>query len=878
MKKEKTRFPFLLRVLLFFILPYNEHYNLSGDFEELYNIKKKILPGIKAAFWTTAQLIISAPGFLKNKIYWGIIMLLHYIKTAFRFLGKNKAHSLINISGLGLGIACCILLFMYVYEETNYDNFYPDNDRIYRVIEEIATSSDVRTYVPIAYPVGPALAEKHPQIEKTVRVDPWGTKLVKYENKQFYEDRVKIADQNFIEVFQPEFLLGDPQTALTRPNTILLTRKASEKYFGNDNPLAKVLKINNSDFEVTGVIENCPTNTHLKYDFLYSFATLADHHELQNWYGTGCYTYIKLKPNVNVEHFQEEMKTIIHDFIDNDLVNWGETRYCYLQPIKDIHLKSDYLYELDPPGDISTVVLLAALGFLVLIIACMNFINLTTAKSLTRAKEIGVRKVIGSDKKQLISQFFGETFVLTSLSVIFAIIFIMLALPTFNEISGKSFDIMSLLEPTVIGAVILTALLVGFFSGLYPALFLSSFKPVATLKGLKDKNAKGSLVRSVMVVFQFAISIFLIIGTTVIYNQINFMKDQHPGFNKEQKLVIPFRGGASLRNDDPLFFREIKNEFKNHHAISGATVTSSVPGRTLSNFAIEVVGKVKETGQGMYHLFYDHDFINEYEIEIIAGRNYDIARPTDVTKRGDEGKFILNKSAADALGFANPKDAIGQTLKTGNGGRPGVVIGVTDDFNFNGFRDKVDPLVMEYFPHYFRYLTLTTSVESINEVLDYLQSRWSERFADVPFEYFFLDEEFAALYKAEERLGTISSIFTFIGIFIACLGLFSLASFAAARRTKEMGIRKVLGAPVGKLVYLLSKDFFVKVLLANVLAWPIAYIVLNNWLQDFAYRIDVSIWTFIVSGLIALVIAALTVIYRVFRAANANPVDSLRYE
>ena len=805
-------------------------------------------------------------------------MLLHYLKITFRYIRKNKAYSFINIAGLSLGIACSILLFMYALDEISYDSQYPGSDRIYRVVEEISSASGVRAYAPIAYPVGPALAEKYPQIESETRVDRYSSLLVTYGEKRFYEDRVRITDDNFHKIFNTRFLIGNPANALSKPGTIIITEHIARKYFGNEVPIGKILKLNATQFEVTGVIENCPSNTHLKYDFFVSLSTFKDRRWMQNWYGTECYTYIKLKPSVNVEQFKNEMKNIIHDYIGDDLDAWSETRYCLLQPVEDIHLKSACLYEPEPPGSYSTVLLLLVLGLLVLVVACMNFINLTTAKSFTRAKEIGLRKVIGSDRKQLVIQFFGETFILTFVSMMLALVIIEISLPAFNQISGKSFDLFSILHTQVVFAIIVTGVLVVLLSGIYPSLFLSSFKPALTLKGQYISGLKGSFARSVMVVFQFAISILLITSTAVIYSQISYMKNRYPGFNKEQKIVIPFKGGASLRNGNDFLYESVKNEFKENHSVLRAAASSSVPGITMSNYSIQRVGKVKETGQGMYHLFIDHDFIKEYEIEMAAGRNFNYGMKTDISLNGKVGGFLLNEAAAKALGFKNPEAAVGEDLKTGNGGRIGRVIGVTKDFNYFGFKSKVDPLVMEYLPNDFRYITLTVNMKSANDVLAFLKTKWHSRYPNVPFEYFFLDKEFAAQYKAEERLGEISSVFTFLAIFIACLGLLGLVSFSAARRTKEIGIRKVLGASVSRLVFLLSKDLLGKVLLANVIAWPVAYIILDHWLENFAYRINMSFLTFFLAGLITAVISLLTVSYQSAKAAMANPVESIKYE
>jgi len=623
-------------------------------------------------------------------------------------------------------------------------------------------------------------------------------------------------------------------------------------------------------------MKNYPRNTHLKYDFIASIKTIEDEDWMSNWWGTECYTYIKLKPNVDKELFQAQMINIADDFIGEQIIAKNKSYRFPLQAISDIHLHSNLRYEIESPGSITSIIIFSIIGIVILIIACINFMNLVTARSVNRAKEVGLRKVVGGFRSQIITQFLGESFLIALLSITTALIITAISLPYFNDLADTSFSASDFLKTEIALGLFIITLIVGLGAGGYPALFLSNFIAVSTLKGSFKSSPKGTSVRKALVVGQFALSIALIVSTIVIYQQLNFMKNQNLGFDKEQKIVVPMKGGASIRENSEF----VKNEFLIHNSITAITASSSVPGRSVSNYGIRLVGKEDDKSQSMFHLYFDADFIHNYNIEIVSGRPFNKEIISDISQKDipESGGFLINESAALALGCKSADEAIGLRLNTGMGGRTGSIIGVTKDFHYRGLQTIVEPLVMEWYPSIFDHLTLTINIDNIKEAQSFIEQKWAELFPSIPFESFFLDSAFNNQYQSNEQMGKIASIFTLLGIFIACLGLLGLASFTAVQRTKEIGICKVLGASIPAIIYLLSKDFTKWILVANIIAWPIAWFAMDSWLQNFAYRTEMQWWVFLLSGGIALLIAVLTVSSQAIKVAFANPIDSLRYE
>jgi len=766
-------------------------------------------------------------------------------------------------------MACCLLILIYVLHELSYDSYHKDVERIYRIHVDIRTQTANRVFALVSPTVAPAIKTDYPQVEHAARILRSSARLVKREEKSFYEGRFMYVDQELLDIFTIPFIQGNPQEALTRPNTLVISQRMAHKYFGSSNPLGKTLKINAREFEITGVVANSPENTHMKYNLIASLETLADWNEMTNWYSTMFFTYIKLKPEVNVEKFSQEISRIADKYVGETLKSWGSLHHYSLQPISSIHLHSHCSYEAEPPGNPTYIYIFSFVGLFILLIACLNFMNLSTARAANRAKEVGLRKVVGAQKLQLIGQFLGESLLVAFLSLGLAMVTARFAIPLLNNLTGVSLSFDELLKPGVLSSLIGGAILVGLAAGLYPAFVLSAFRPALTLKRSMGTGVRSVAMRTVLVVFQFAISVVLIIGTVTMYRQFNFMKNQYLGFEKEQKLVLPLRGGINIQKN----FESVKDVFSKHPSITGTTVSSSVPGRGVSNFGIRLVGEDDPKNQSMYHMYFDDDFIPNYGIEIVAGRAFQKGMSTDFM-----GAFLINEAAVKAFGWSSPEEALGKRLQTGHGRRINPVIGVTKDFHYRGLQSKVEPLVMEFLPWTFRFITLSIDITNLKETLAFVEPQWKAVFPNHPFEHFFLDTDFDRQYDADEQVGRVFGIFTFLGLFIACLGLLGLASFTAESRTKEIGIRKVLGSSVTGIVLMLSKQFTKWVLVANLIAWPIAYYFMDKWLQNFAYRIRPDILTFALSGILVLAIALLTVSFQSTKAATANPVDSLRYE
>jgi putative ABC transport system permease protein len=797
-------------------------------------------------------------------------MIKNYLKIALRNFKRHKGYSFVNIAGFAIGMACCLLILLYVRHELSYDRYHKDVESVCRIVQDIRTQTANRVFVPISPMVAPTLKSDYPQVEYAGRSFTFtGSQLVRRKDTFFYEDRFMYADQELFDVLTFQFIQGNSQGVLTRPNTLVISQRMAHKYFGTADPLGEILEINQQEFEITGVVKDCPENTHLKYDLIASIETLKDWQEMSNWYSTMFYTYLKLKPGVNVEEFSQQISRLADNYIGEQLKSWGSTYHYFLQPLSSIHLHSHLRYETEPPGNPVYITIFSFVGLFILIIACLNFMNLSTARAVNRAKEVGLRKVVGAQKLQLIGQFLGESLLVAILSLGLAMVIARFAIPLLNGLTGISLSFDALLNPVVLLSLIGGAVLVGTAAGLYPAFVLSAFRPAVTLKATSSAGSRGLALRTVLVVVQFSISVMLIIGTLTMYKQFNFMKNQYLGFEKEQKLILPLRGGINIQEN----FRSVKDMFSKHASITGVTVSSTVPGRGVSNFAIKLVGEEDDKNQSMFHMYFDDDFIPDYGIDMVAGRAFQKEMKTDFM-----GAFLINEAAVQAFGWSSPEEALGKRLLTGHGGRTNPIIGVAKDFHYRGLQSKVEPLVMEFLPWTFRYITLSIDITDLNETLAFVKSQWKALWPGHPFEHFFLDTDFDRQYRADEQIGNVFGIFTFLGLFIACLGLLGLASFTAESRTKEIGIRKVLGASVGGIVLMLSKQFTKWILLANGIAWPVAYYFLYRWLKNFAYRTNINIGMFMLSGILVLLIALLTISVQSVKAATADPVDSLRYE
>ena len=795
-------------------------------------------------------------------------MFKNYLKIAFRNLLKYKGYSAINIGGLAIGIACCLLITLWVMHELSYDRFHANADRIYRVAEIFREDGKiVEESASIPFPAGPTLREAFPNL-KAARFYQTFEKvpLLRHGDNSFYEPRLFFTDSTVFDIFSFELVQGNPKTALTAPFSIVLTESSRRKYFGNENPLGKILRFENQlDFTVTGVVRDVPATSHIQFDFLAALLNIGDLFRAsgttfgwRGWYWNPCHTYILLPPEYSREQFEALLPGFVQKHTDQRL---RANLSFYLQPLTSIHLHSNLYQEMSVNGNERSVYLFAIIAVFILLLACINFMNLATARSIKRAKEIAVRKVVGAFRTQLVGQFLGESLLISFIAAFLAIILVELLLPTFTRISGSNLNLALFGLPKLFVVVGLLAAIVGLIAGSYPALFLSSYLPVEGL-WLKRNPGAGTLTalfRKGLVVFQFCISIALLVGTTVIYQQHQFLQQKALGFDKEQIVMIPIRG-TSIKPQVEAF----KTRLRQDAAVLNASAVSNIIGRDVQVCPFGAEGKTEALQ--MPGLFVDHDFIKTFGVQLQQGRGFDVAFSTD------SSAFLLNQAAVNLIEWPEP---LGKRMSFG---REGQVIGVVKDFNYASLRERIRPMAILIVPSWFSYVAVRLTPGDIQSTLQRLETVWQEFEPQRPFEPFFLDDNLNQLYKKEERLSLVLSSFSMLAIVIACLGLFGLAAFATEQRTKEIGIRKVLGASVANLVALLSKDFAKLVLVANVIAWPAAWFAMSKWLEDFPYRIAMGPRFLIFAGLAAFAIAILTVSYQALRAALANPVEALRYE
>lgn len=797
-----------------------------------------------------------------------------YLKTTLRSIKKHLGYSLINIMGLAIGMACFILILLFVFDELSYDKFHENHERIYRVTRQWFNEDGVVSLHlgQVAPPIGPLLENDFPEIVHAVRIIGSGGLLVGRDANFFLERRFVFAEEDFFNVFTYEMIAGDPATALRAPMTVVITQEMAQKYFGSENPLGQSLTVKADsikvDMTVSGVIKTMPHNSHFHADILGSFKTyeaMAGEEEMRNWGRNNYNTYLLLEENYDIS----QLKTQLDSFIDRHMSQgMSERTKLHLQKLTDIHLHSHLDSEIEANSDITYVYIFSVIAFFVLLIACINFMNLATARSAGRAKEVGLRKVVGAQRSQLIRQFLGESILTAVISLLIAIVMVILILPEFNQFVGRSLSFNLVSNLSLVFLLFLFAVSVGILSGIYPALFLSAFKPVRVLKGKLDIGKKGFSFRTVLVVFQFTISIVLIICVSVVSSQLSYMQTRNLGFDKEHVIVLP-SSPAMVENLDSFKSRLLLNP-----SILSISAAKRVPsGRLLDSSGASVLSG--ETSQPITFrialLRVDHDYIPTFKMEMAAGRNFSREIRTDSSQA-----FILNETAIQRIGWKTSEEAIDQGFSYG--GRKGQIIGVVKDFHFESLHQEISPIVMLLSSTSLNQISIRINSLNIPQTMAFLQDIWSEMRPEYPFSYYFIDENFDQLYRSEENLSQIFSYFAFLSIFIGCLGLFGLASYTAERRTKEIAVRKVLGASSGGLVVLLSKEFSKWVLLANVIAWPIGYIVMSSWLQNFAYRTGIAIGVFFLAGGLAWTIAFLTVSYQTIKAAHADPVSALKYE
>ncbi|MFQ5631169.1 MAG: ABC transporter permease, partial [bacterium] len=764
----------------------------------------------------------------------------NFIRVAARNLRKQPGYSFINISGLAIGMTCCLLILLYVRDEFSYDLFHEKSGRIYRLVLEGKASGAANTINTVRTPPpwAPVLAKDYPGIANYVRFKtPLSRWLIGYREKHFYERGFYFADASVFEVFGFELLRGNPETALKTANSVVITEAMARKYFGDADPVGKILMADNAyNFKVTGIIQEVPRNSHIDFDFLASFETLLGPANAQGAFIYGApmsnmqiyglnpdiYTYLLLDEN----YLPSELEKVLPEFLDRyfgaQLQQAGVALKPYLQPLSSIHLHSHLDAELRANSDASYIYIFGAIALFILLIACINFMNLATARSANRAKEVGMRKVVGSSRLHLILQFIGESLFLSLLALLLAALLVPVILPLFNALSGKALS----LRPDdlrMLPAVFGIALFVGIVAGSYPAFFLSAFRPIAVLRGSLKTGSANTRLRRILVVIQFAISIVFIVGTAVVYKQLDYVQNKQLGFEKEQVIVTPL-----IDTPSRMAYLVYKNAVLQNPNVLAVSGSASVPGGLIGVFLLHPEGVPEGENVTMEQLFVDHDFIETFDIEILDGRNFSQAFPTDTMQA-----FIINETAVKKYGWEG--NAVGKRIEIGNFKR-GKVIGVVKDFHIKSLHQKIEPLVLHLAPteDVFLHVSVRIRPEEMSETLTFIENKWHEANPNHPFEYSFLDEDFDSLYRAEEQRGKVFVAFSVLALVTACLGLFGLAAFMAEQRTKEIGIRRVLGANIGGLVSLLSREFILLVVVSNIIAIPIAWLVMSNWLRDFA--------------------------------------------
>ena len=804
-------------------------------------------------------------------------MFKNYFKIAFRNLVKQKLFSFINIIGLAIGITCSILIILFVNYEKSYDQFNKKAVRTYRLAVSALIGNTKINQTYSSSITFQKLLQDFPEIETGVKFLRFNDRTPVYIKKQiFNESKIYAVDSTFFDIFSIPLLYGNPKTALIEPNSIVLSKDAAIKYFGNTDVIGKVITINISDergfvdFKVSGVSKNVPVNSHFHYTMLVSLSSFAELTKSQEWTRNNFISYVVLKKGTSKNEFEKKLKDFTRKYMGgkkfDEWVAKGNYWRYYLQPITDIHLNSDLNGELEPNGNGTYVNIFSLIGLFILLIACINFMNLSTAKSSLRAKEVGLRKVIGSGKNKLIFQFLFESILLSYIALGIALIMIEILLPYYRNFVNRPLSMNYFSSINAVILLLLFGFFVGIISGSYPAFVLSSFKPITVLKNNAVQKSKRFNFRNILVIVQFAISIFLIAGTIVIYSQLQYLQNKNLGFDKEQVLVIK-NPGTIEKN-----IRTFKQVLHNNNNIVDVSGSGSLPGTPFSNIGFGAEGV--DNAFTLNLCVCDYDFQKTLKLEMLKGRFFSKEFPSD------SSAVILNQKAAELLGSDDP---IGKKINNWSQNK-GVfhIIGIVKDFNYESLHKQIRPMALFYIGGYYKqtesYISIRIKTGNLPNTIKFVDIKWNEFSHGAPFEYSFLNDDFNNLYKNEMQTEKLFLVFSLLAIFIACLGLLGLASYIAELRTKEIGIKKVLGASVGRIVFSMSREFVKWVILANMVAWPAAYYFMNNWLHDFAYRINISLWVLVLSGGIALMIALATVSFQAIKAATANPVKSLKYE
>jgi putative ABC transport system permease protein len=795
-------------------------------------------------------------------------MFKNYFKIATRSLWRHKAFSFINIMGLAVGMTACFLIFLYVRFETSYDNFHTKADRIYRIVADVKTPSETITTQGITSgPIAINIKRDFPEVEDAVRLtgDDF---LVRKGDVIFQEKKTVLADSTLFNVFDFPLISGNKNTALREPMSIVISQTAAKKYFGNINPLGQHVLLTSAAINstITGVMKDIPENSQIKADMFISMSSYKPIYGFptsdSEWTNHNFYTYVLLKPHTDAKNLESKFPAFMEFHHGRQAKELQMQDYLSLEPLRNVYLKSKR--DGFVSGSINNVYIFSVVAIFILLIACVNFINLTTARSAERAKEVGIRKVVGAARLQLAKQFIGESVIISLMAFVISVFLCALLMPLFNQLAGKIISPNIFNNPFNIPRLFILSLGIGMIAGIYPSLVLSSFKPVSVLKGRFATGTQGLLLRKGLVVFQFTISIILIVGTIVVYTQLAYMRNQDLGFSKDQTIFI----NTNFDKNKDAF----KQSLSSIPGVLSSCYSAFIPGGGNASAYSEmqnIAGDIQKTNLDLY--FVDFDYIRQYQLKLVAGRGFSGDFKTDSTQA-----MVINESAARSLGYAFPKDAVGRNYS--QWGSKGKIIGVLKDFHYQSLQQQIRPLTMRYEPGAFGLISIKVSSANMSATIKAIENKWQQIIPNRPFEYNFLDEFFDQQYRAEDRFGNLFFNFAVLAIFISCLGLLGLASYSTIQRTKEIGVRKVMGASISNIINLLSVEFMKLVLIAFVVASPLAWFCMDKWLQDFAYRTNITWWVFALAGLAAVMISFLTISFQAFKTALANPVDSLRAE
>ena len=852
--------PRFARLCLKLLVRDYEHEALIGDFDELYKNYAHDFGLLRANLWYWCQICMAVPAIIRNSVFWSVFMFKNYLITALRNMKRYKGYSFINIAGLAIAMACCIVILLFVQEELSYDKFHENAKHIYRIATE--WTDDMERSTKTWSWMAPNMIADFPEVTDTVRLYRYGGVISCGE--KYFSEAFFFADPSLLEIFSFRLIKGNKEAILKNPENVFLTEELANKFLGEEDPLGKILIIDGiHTFKIAGVLENVPNNSHFTFDLLAPFERLKDilgSEEFQE--GILVRTYLLLDKNTPYKELEKKL----HDFaVKYKGENFASKHNFFLQPLTSIHLHSHLAVELRKNSDIGYSYALSLIALIILLTACVNFMNLSTARASSRSKEVGMRKVIGAHRFQLFRQFLSESFILSFIAMLFAIALAHLIMPFFNSIMGKDL-IINLKENYVLyfGLVLLT-FFVGFISGSYPAIFLSSYQPVEVIRGNYRKSTKmGLLLKKGLIVFQFAISIIFIVGTIIVFRQVNFINKKNLGFDKES--IVKLHLDNTLRRQ----YETVISELLKNPNITGATASLVTPGGE-SGLSVPFVFEDVPDKETILDLSYvDYSFFKFFGVEIVEGRGFSKNISSDASSA-----FILNEAAAKKLGKVSP---ISRQIKCEGFGLNGRIIGIVKDFHNVSLHEEIKPSIFMINPPNYFSLFARIRPKDIQGTISFIEKKMREFSPKLNFSYSFLDEFIANIYREEKKMSQVFGFSSILSIIIACLGLFGLTSFSVGQRIKEIGIRKVLGANVSNVFFLLSKDFIKLILIATILAWPVAYIGMNIWLQTFAYRINIGIGTFLFSAFLALIIAWMTVSYQALKTATTDPVDSLRYE